>query len=340
MVSICMCAFVRNRATNVLALPLGLFFKISGASERVLSVLSNIGLSVSSTTVERLKERISDDAVALAVALLASATLCYIIFDNINLYLRKFQERLTNRHSMIHATNAAVIAIEHEHPKEVEDLQAKLAFRGKRIQATFKDVLPTSEDGAHMTKAFQCLIAEMLVRYTPGSGNWTGRAEMLEKIAADMPRDRPLSPTTTDARPFGVLNVNEGSKKGTIKVLEELRKKSTMSEEEWSKKVRIIQGDWLTSNNLRAARRERTDDVNSMERLEYVEELSALWHFALNATHMIMRTHFGVAVNDPASLAAHKGLLHRTWDANKPNYAAAKSLIRHSLIARLLRAVM
>jgi hypothetical protein len=77
-----------------------------------------------------------------------------------------------------------------------------------------------------------------------------------------------------------------------------------------------------------------------MERLEYADELSAPWHFALQATHMLMRTHYGQAVEDPASLAAHKGLLNRKWDVNKPNYAAAKSLIRHSLIARILHCVM
>lgn len=80
--------------------------------------------------------------------------------------------------------------------------------------------------------------------------------------------------------------------------------------------------------------------MDSMERLEYMEEISALWHFGLNATHMIMRTHFGNAITDPASLVAHKGLLHRTWDAHKPNYAAAKALIRHLLIARLIHCVM
>jgi hypothetical protein len=40
------------------------------------------------------------------------------------------------------------------------------------------------------------------------------------------------------------------------------------------------------------------DDINDMECLAYVEELSALWHFALNATHMIMRLHFGDSVLD------------------------------------------
>ncbi|KAJ7830054.1 hypothetical protein B0H14DRAFT_2366067, partial [Mycena olivaceomarginata] len=144
-----------------------------------------------------------------------------------------------------------------------------------------------------------------------------------------------LPPEQSDGRPAGVFDVNEGSKKGIIKMLKALQELSGLSESEWAAKARIIVGDWLTSNNIRGARKDRMDDINSMERLEYVEELSALWHFALNATHMILRLHFGDSVLDPGSLAKHKGLLNRTWDAEKPNYADAKALIRHSLIARI-----
>ena len=125
-----------------------------------------------------------------------------------------------------------------------------------------------------------------------------------------------------------------------MKVLEAIKDSSTLTWERWSGKIRLILGDRLTSNNLRAARRDRADDVNAMERLEYVEELSNLFHFALQATHMLMRTHYGQAVLDPTSLTAHKGLLARTWDVHKPNYAAAKALVRHSLIARILHIVM
>jgi hypothetical protein len=77
-----------------------------------------------------------------------------------------------------------------------------------------------------------------------------------------------------------------------------------------------------------------------MERLDYVSKLSTLWHFGLNATHMLMRTHLGNTVLDPTGLAAHKGMFHCIWDVNKLNYAEAKSLIWHSLIARLLHCVM
>ncbi|TFK81403.1 hypothetical protein K466DRAFT_502176 [Polyporus arcularius HHB13444] len=340
MAVICMCVFACNRATNILALPLGLFLKISGTSERVLQLLSNMGLTVSSSTVERLKECMSEDAVQLAIQLITGPSLFFIIFDNINIYLRKFQERVSNRNSMIHATNVAVIGISEGDKEKVEDLDAFLAKRGDRIRATFADVRPTKEDGEHMRQAFECIIAEFLGHYAPGSKSWSRRTEMLEKITKSMPRNRPLEPEVSDTRPTGVFNVNEGSKKGIIQVIDQLQSKSMLTEEEWSSKVRMMQGDWLTSNNLRTARRERKDNVSVMTRMENVVQLSALWHFALNATHMIVRTHFRNAISDPASLSAHKGLLRRTWDANKPNYAAAKALICHSLIARLLRCVM
>jgi hypothetical protein len=64
-----------------------------------------------------------------------------------------------------------------------------------------------------------------------------------------------------------------------------------------------------------------------MERLGYPEEISALWHHALQVSHCLMRTHYGHAVKDPTSLAAHKGLLHRTWDVNKANYTDAKAIV-------------
>ncbi|KAJ7851228.1 hypothetical protein B0H14DRAFT_2581467 [Mycena olivaceomarginata] len=309
-----MLVFVRNRATNVLPLILGLFFKISA-----------MRVSVSpGDTIERLKERVSEDAISLAVELITSGRVFFTIFDNINIFLRKSQQRLSNTNDMINATNCAIIGINGVEPFTPADLAEKLALRGNRAQAKPADILPTPEDDEIVGRSFVALIAEMIVAYCPGSSQWHERKE----IAAG------------DGRPFGLFDVNEGSKKGVVKVLQSVQERSTLSQKIWSSISRIFVGDWLTSNNLRAARRDRTDDINAMERLEYADELSAPWHFALQATHMLMRTHYGQAVEDPASLAAHKGLLNRKWDVNKPNYAAAKSLIRHSLIARILHCVM
>ncbi|KAJ7056827.1 hypothetical protein C8F01DRAFT_1087095 [Mycena amicta] len=337
---ICMLAFTRNRATNVLPLILGLFFKISGTSSRVVTMLSNAGVCVSSDTVERLKVRITEDAIQLAVSLITSGQVFFTIFDNINVFLRKSQQRISSTNDMINATNVAIVGITGVEPFTAADLAEQLALRGQRAKATAADILPTPEDDKIVAQSFAALIAEMIVAFTPGNSGWKDRKDIAEAVAGMMPQDRPLPPDKSDARPFGLLDINEGSKKGVVKVLAGIQERSTITPPIWSSIWRIFVGDWLTSNNLRAARRDRTDDIGSLERLEYVQELSAPFHFALQATHMIMRTHYGHAVEDPASLAAHKGLLNRKWDVNKPNYAAAKSLIRHSLIARILHCVM
>lgn len=305
-------------------------------------MLSNVGISVAGRSIERLKKRISEDAIEYAVQLITSGHMFCTIFDNINIYVRKFQQRVTNQNEMIHATNAAIIAIDEEDldVQRAQDLQIKNSLRGRRSEAVFADLLPTASDNEHLEKAFTSLIAEMISRYTPNSKKWAARKDIDEQVHKSMPNDRPLKVKKTDARPFGVFDVNEGSKKGLVQVLESICQRTTLSIKQWSEKTRLILGDWLTSANLRAARRDRADDINPMERLEYTEELSMLWHFALQSTHMIMRTHLGNSVLDPTSLAAHKGLLGRMWDVNKPNYAAAKSLIRHSLIARILHIVM
>jgi hypothetical protein len=120
-----------------------------------------------------------------------------------------------------------------------------------------------------------------------------------------------LSLEKTDARPFGVFDVDEGTKKGIIKMFKAMQERSTLIEEEWASKVCINEGDWLTSNNTQAAKCDCANDIDSMEQLDYVSKLSAPWHFALNATHMLMRSHLGNAILDPTGLAAHKGMLHR-----------------------------
>ncbi|KAJ7877387.1 hypothetical protein B0H14DRAFT_3783481 [Mycena olivaceomarginata] len=320
-------AFTRNTGTNVFPMILGLFLEIGGTSSRILNTLSNAGACVSITTIERLKKILSEDAVAHAVNLMQGSHLFYIIFDNINIFLRKSQQRLFNKNTMIHATNVAVISLPDADPS-AEDLEAKQ-------KNDVGSVLPR-----RMFSSFVGLVMTLILAYCPGGKEWEGRDGMLKAAEDIIASDRPLPPKSTDGRPAGVFDVNEGSKKGIIKMLKKLQEFSGLTESEWATKARIIVGDWLTSNNIRGARRDRMDDINDMDRLAYVEELSALWHFALNATHMIMRLHFGDSVLDPGSLARHKGLLNRTWDADKPNYADAKALIRHSLIARILYEVM
>jgi hypothetical protein len=142
-----------------------------------------------------LKKRISDDAIAHAVELVTSGHLFCTIFDNINIYLRKFQQRITNQNQMIHATNSAILAIDEEglDVSQVENLQKKLSCRGRRAQAVFGDIIPTMDDNNHIERAFTCIITEMLIQYTPESDSWKGQSEMVAKVHETMPCDQPLT---------------------------------------------------------------------------------------------------------------------------------------------------
>lgn len=74
------------------ALMMGLFLKINGTSSRVMAVLSNASICISSRTVERLKKRISDDAIDYVVELVASGHL-FTEFDDPCNQLRCYSNR-------------------------------------------------------------------------------------------------------------------------------------------------------------------------------------------------------------------------------------------------------
>ncbi|KAJ8087846.1 hypothetical protein PM082_006699 [Marasmius tenuissimus] len=340
---ISMLQFVRNSRTNLLPLLLGLFFRIEGTGSRVMAMLSNVGICVSTQTVERLKEVISKDAVAFAIALMRDfPRLVAIFFDNINLFLRKHQQRVTNQNEMLNITNVAAVGLDDSgiDVAEAKNLKAYLELRGQRANAKPSDIFPTNDDHVHLSASFIQLILEIMIMHSPGASKWERRAEYRRKVQEMIPHDRPLPVQKSDARPMGVFDVNEGSKKGVVKVMKEIQERSTVSQEQWEAETRIVGGDWLTANLFRLARKDRFEDLTVMDRVENVAELSQLFHFALNASHGMMRAHFGNAISDPTSLAKHKGLLGRTWDAAKPNYTGAKALVRHSLIARILHIVM
>lgn len=341
LMSLSMTTFARNSATNALPTLLGLFFAVEGTSTRAMQLLSNASMVISTRSTERVKEKLSAEAITKAVSLMKSGDLFCVVADNINLYLRKHQQRITNQNAMLHATNSAVLRINPDgiNTERAMNLEAKLNLRGARHNVTFKDIRPTKEDGDMLRIGFEHLIAEIIVKYMPESRRWKNRRELEKHVQDNMPREKPIPLEKTETLPFGVFDVNEGSKKGLIDLLEAIQERAQMTREEWSETVRILSGDWLTSRNYRLARRDRADDRTRFHRLEYVQELSQLFHFALQATQMIIRTHLGNGIEDPTSLSAHKGLLRRTWDTNKANYAAAKSLIRHSLIGRIQHAI-
>ncbi|KAE9407163.1 hypothetical protein BT96DRAFT_986782 [Gymnopus androsaceus JB14] len=219
---IAMLTFLQNQATNFLPLLLGLFFMINGTSTQVMIMLNAVGLSVSIHTVEHLKQELMKSAINFAIELITSPTLWYIISNNINIYLKKFQH--------------AVVGIDGEgiDIEKASNLPARLEKRGQCANADFHaDIVPTSDDMDFIYQSYLWLISDLLLSHTPGSNKWKNRQKLREEVDKMMPTDRPLPPKKTDTCPFGVFNVNEGSKKGQVKLNKAMRKRARQTEESW-----------------------------------------------------------------------------------------------------------
>ena len=141
---------------------------------------------------------------------------------------------------MLNVTNVVVISLSNVEPG-FDDLKSKLDLHGKQANTTVEDILPTQEDDKHMMLAFTAIIAQLLVSYTPGNEKWKDWKEMSKAVEATVQEDRPLPPEKTDAYPFRVFDVDKGTKKGIIQMFKAMQEWSTMTEEQWSVKVKLNQ---------------------------------------------------------------------------------------------------
>ncbi|KAF7969486.1 hypothetical protein HWV62_27227 [Athelia sp. TMB] len=190
---------------------------ISGTSLRVMKMLSNVGICVSNQTIERLKTCISEGAIQLAVELITSGQLFFVIFDNISIFLCKSQQQLTNLNTMIHTTNLAITALP-SISVTAEDLTAKHVLRGERVMGTNEDISPTPQDDVILANEFQALIADMLVHYAPRKpvSQWENMKVMKAEVAGMMLEDCPLKVEITNVCLAGIETTTLMAWRGSI----------------------------------------------------------------------------------------------------------------------------
>ncbi|KAJ7127620.1 hypothetical protein C8R44DRAFT_733074 [Mycena epipterygia] len=141
-----MLVLVCNCTTNVMPLLLGLFFKISGTSSCIIQMLTNVGVCVSGDTIEPLKVRISEDAISMTIQLITSGQVFFTISVNINIFLYRSQQWLSNMNNMINATNCAIIGITNIEPFTTANLAEKFTLHRKKLKTKTANILPMAED--------------------------------------------------------------------------------------------------------------------------------------------------------------------------------------------------
>ena len=102
----------------------------------------------------------------------------------------------------------------------------------------------------------------------------------MKKTRENQPQLCMLGAEKTDFFPLPVLDEEEASMGGTIRVVTRLftdllRMAIGVIESE----LRLLVGDWLTIQNLRLMRDERSNEFNVFEKMDWVQEASMPFHF-------------------------------------------------------------
>lgn len=265
-----------------------------------------------------------------------------IVYDNINFTLRKASQRLDSTTEQINATTIAVFSLPKKFTRqaygEALSRAARNQLEGRRRLFMEEDLRLTREQQKQLRDTMKHNVRMILLKYGPGMRK-RGRRGLMKEAKKLKPKIRVLDHEKTQFFPLPALDQEEASVHGTIQVVQKIwRDLLGLAEELIDTELRLMVGDWLTIRNLRLMKKEREDEFNSFERMDWVQEAAMPFHFQLNSMYMLYRTHIGHPDDrNPASLEKHRTLLRRSkLDPKKPEYNKARELVFHSLIARIL----
>ena len=275
----------------------------------------------------------------------AGEQLWYLVYNNINFTFRKASQRLHNTTEQVNATTSAVIALPRCFAtaafKKACSLLDQGQKSGSRQEMSLHKLVPTLEQQSQLRKAFCHAIRSLLLDNLHGLTRKSDRIQRIrKKVAAKKLTIRQLdgAGTKTEFYPLRVLNEEEASVQGTIRVIQcLLREILGLTAEVACSTLRFFVGDWLTIRNIRLMKYIRMTEPTAWGKMDWVQEAAMPFHFQLNAVYMLIRTHLGESDSDASCLDRHRVRLRRfKLDKKKPEYNQARELVEHSLIARLL----
>ncbi|KAF9935328.1 hypothetical protein BGZ65_003413 [Modicella reniformis] len=311
--------FLRSRNSNYLQTMMGLFLYANGTQHKVVEVLSHAGMSVSPSSIARMLEALSDDAKKRVRKRVHEAP-WLIVYDNINLAKRKFDQRLMNADTFENGATATIIINER--------LSCLDQLTHSYDQVRLKDFIPDSANEEHFKSVCQYHLVNILRRHEPH-----------KMCSNDNPEKHVLPTVKTETHPLPAMHIDQSSLDGNLNILYHIIKHQLDLKPEWfenGKRV-AIGGDQLTVSRVRSLKELRADDISAFERMEWAVPLIQLFHLQMAFANTILCTHLGDGAI-PGSLAHTISMLQRKrLQVDKANFHDTDDLLRHTFDAMAIR---
>ncbi|KAF9176923.1 hypothetical protein BGZ51_009411 [Haplosporangium sp. Z 767] len=315
-----MLATLRSRKSNYFQMIMGIYLFSKGASRKLISVLSNCGLSVSHQSIMRSLNSLTEDS-RKNVKSVARVKPWYLVYDNINMAFRKHDQRLNNQDSFDSGTTATII-ISTIHAEEESG-------RSGARHLCLADLMPSKDNDIHLRNAFRFHLIDVLRRCVP----------VFSECAISAPTKKLLPIEKTATFPMPSMRIDQSTIEGNKDVIETIMEEALGLPQEWFNGRRIlIAGDQLTVNRIRSLKQLRWDDISTYHRLDWAIPVMQLFHLQMLFASTILRTHYG-SVATPGSLAYNASLLERRRvNLDNPDFHATDELLNHTFDALVLRA--
>lgn len=246
-----MLLYRRSQKSNYFQMMMGLFLYSTGCPKRVVTVLSQAGLSVSYQTICNTLRALTKKALAKVRSTVLERP-WYLVYDNINIPNRKYDQRC-NSDSFENGTTATIVIGEDLGPPQAPD-------ETPRDPIALQDFLPDEKNRARFRTVSQCNLIQVLQRHFD---------VYIRHCSNRIPPLNPLEVKETVTIPLPSMDIDQSSVDGNLEIIEMIMKKILQLMDEWfDSDIRIIiAGDQLTVCRLGSLKDLRGTDITRFARL-------------------------------------------------------------------------
>ncbi|KAI0313654.1 hypothetical protein OF83DRAFT_1086186 [Amylostereum chailletii] len=276
-----------NQRCNTFASVLGLFMHSSNVPERVLDVVSHIGLAISSTAINNAVNHLENDAL-IKIKALARTFVAAIGYDNFDVAFNVAEPTIENAgKTLAHLTSGTLIQLEHNELWEKSAVNPNANVPPEFTKRTYKDLLNLHPEKDHLSgldrqewfQAWQ--IRQDLLAHGP---------EYFRRFRAAQDATQPeaveqVPVVKTTQLPFQALNVNESTMQGNIDTIKLFLKQAGLGDSsidalavDISDQVIIFHGDLATIERIQSIQESRSQEKTPWNRFQYVVAVPGLFH--------------------------------------------------------------
>ncbi|KAF8983551.1 hypothetical protein BDQ17DRAFT_1437367 [Cyathus striatus] len=323
--------------TRLLPLSLGLLAFAYSAPVDLMAYCSRIGVMPAYTTISTSLERLAkDQAVTIAEHGCDPSKVGFLVFDNVQNYLRAQDQRIGSTNKMTIGLAATYCELNNVNPKALDltDKQSRILDNHRAKLTT--DQLLLFIDMKHLNKVFTLHWLCTLVNYIPQLSRYKSQVTMLFTTHT---KKLCIPEGATPVHPLSSSGKSETVTTELKEAMHDFLSQIGQKAGDHQNRLLMVGGDGLSFQRLLEIKRYLQFHTENLESLAIIEPVLAVWHTEWTDVSRIFEAHWDSRISsDPSSLGHSASLIGRPCPPNlkKVDYYPSIDLMYLVLETRMI----